>query len=577
MFHCTVPAGLVGLLLNCAQREGSSHSSQIDTDTDTPEDTGDCSASRWYLDDDADGYGDVSEHVLACEQPVGYVSNNTDCDDERCTINPGVEEICGDGLDNNCDGSANDCELSGTYSLTYWGESDADFSLYGPSGTLAGYTVAFADSNGDRYDDLVLGAPMAGSDGGAYLLQSPFFEETLELLAPDSAKNAGRSLASVRDLDYDGYDDIALGAYSAQFGEKENAGNVYFILGPLYADDGTIVLGEKDAQRGGEAVDDFAGNAIAGIGDVNTDKYADVLVGAYLESSGEYKAGAAYVLNGPITGIADLSTANAKLIGENQQDVAGGAVAAGGDVNDDGYKDLLVGAYGNDYGGSFAGAAYLVHGPVSGVQSLSAADARIFGKTIYGRAGYALAGGGDVNRDGYGDILVGAPQDDSGGSYAGAAYLVLGSVSGDMSLAYADATFIGDSQGRAGMALSIAGDVNDDGLEDIVIGAPYYNNEYDYDEDGVDELYPDAGRVSLFYAREDSFSGTYSLSEADASFIGGGNDYLGFAVASNGDTNADGYADILIGAMGVDTSASGDDYELSNSAGAAYLFYGNGL
>lgn len=579
MFHRSVaPLGLVGLLLSCGQKEKistHSHPSQ-DMDTAISSDTGDCAPSPWYADEDVDGYGDATKSILVCEQPAGYVSNNTDCDDNLCTVNPGAEEICGDGLDNNCDDSANACELSGTYSLTYWGDSDADVSFIGRPSTLTGYAVAFADSDGDGDDDIFISTPSAGESGGAYFLSSPYSGNRLELLAPDDADDAGISIAGVHDLDGDGYEDAALGALSAQFDEKENAGNVFFVSGPLYATNEILVLGEKDAQRGGEAAGDFAGNSVAGVGDINNDGYADVLVGAYTESSGMYKEGAAYLLNGPISGITDLSTANAKLIGENQQDVAGSSVAAGGDVNGDGNNDLLVGAYGNDYGGSYAGAAYLVYGPVNGTKSLSTADARLFGGTLYAEAGYAVAGGGDVNNDGYDDILVGAPENDYGGSYAGAAHLVLGPVPGDLSLACATATFIGDSQGNAGRALSLAGDIDNDGLEDILIGAPYYNNEYDSDKNGGDELRPDAGRVSLFYAHEgSSFSGMYLLSDADASFIGGGNDYVGFSVASNGDANNDGYADILIGAIGVDTSANSGT-ELENSAGAAYLFYGNG-
>ena len=128
-----------------------------------------------------------------------------------------------------------------------------------------------------------------------------------------------------------------------------------------------------------------------------------------------------------LTGDIDLSVADAKFIGEDANDQAGFSVASAGDVNGDGYDDLLVGALYDDDGGSQAGAAYLIFGPVTGDFDLSAADAKFIGEAASDYAGISVASAGDVNGDGYDDLLVGAYGDDDGGTNAGAAYILYGS------------------------------------------------------------------------------------------------------------------------------------------------------
>ena len=153
------------------------------------------------------------------------------------------------------------------------------------------------------------------------------------------------------------------------------------------------------------------------------------------------------------------------------------AVSDAGDVDNDGYDDVLVGAYGNDDGGSSAGAAYVVNGSSTGISdmSLSCADAQMLGETSSNYAGRSVASAGDINADGYDDVLVGSYYQSSGGySYNGAAYLVLGSTSGisDMSLTDADAKLDGEATSDyAGYSLSTAGDVDGDGNADILVGA----------------------------------------------------------------------------------------------------------
>ena len=154
-------------------------------------------------------------------------------------------------------------------------------------------------------------------------------------------------------------------------------------------------------------------------------------MGAYGDDTGGVSdAGAAYLILGSSSGISDMSlaSADAKLTGETSNDRAGWDVSTAGDVNGDGYDDVLVGAHQEDTGGTDAGAAYLVLGSSSGISdmSLSSADAKLTGESADDRAGISVSSAGDVNNDGYSDVLVGAFGEDTGGSDAGAAYLIWG-------------------------------------------------------------------------------------------------------------------------------------------------------
>jgi hypothetical protein len=160
---------------------------------------------------------------------------------------------------------------------------------------------------------------------------------------------------------------------------------------------------------------------------VNGDGFDDVLIGAFGNDAGGRYAGAAYLVLGSATpGDLPLFAADAAYTGEAGNDLAGGAVSVAGDVDGDGFDDLLVGAYGYS-GGSNAGAAYLVLGsPTPADLSLSAADARYTGEAADDYAGHSVSGARDVDGDGFDDLLVGAHYDDAGGTKAGAAYLLVG-------------------------------------------------------------------------------------------------------------------------------------------------------
>src|SRR5262249_28472230 len=155
----------------------------------------------------------------------------------------------------------------------------------------------------------------------------------------------------------------------------------------------------------GKAAGDEVGYSVAGPGDVDGDGQADLLLGAPYSDAGSVDGGAAYLLLGPVRSGLDLKDATALLVAEAAGDLAGQSVAGAGDVDGDGLADLLVGAYGNDAGGTDAGTTYLLSGPVGGEVDLGDATARMLGEVAGDKAGFAVAGAGDVDGDGLDDVL----------------------------------------------------------------------------------------------------------------------------------------------------------------------------
>jgi hypothetical protein len=359
---------------------------------------------------------------------------------------------------------------------------------------------------------------------------------TVTLQGTVPGETFGCSVASAGDVNGDSYADVIVGAY--QSGTAANpAGRAYIYFGGPRADD------RPDVTLTGEAAGDAFGVSVASAGDVNRDGFADVIVGAYENDAQGANAGRAYIFFGGPTMDAKPDVV---LSGEAAGDAFGYSVAGAGDVNHDGYADVVVGAYENSARGAGAGRAYVFYG---GPKPDVVADAILNGEAAGDRFGISVAGAGDVNGDGFDDVVVGAYQNDAGGIDAGRSYVYFGNAArlSDRPSAVMTGAAAGDA---FGFCVSGAGDVNKDGFADVVVGA-YHNNAGG----------KDAGRAYVF-------NGGKSVSTSpDAVFTGeAAGDAFGYAVGAAGDVNGDGYADVVVGAYGNDAGGS--------AAGRAYVYLG---
>ncbi|MFN8180155.1 MAG: FG-GAP-like repeat-containing protein [bacterium] len=288
----------------------------------------------------------------------------------------------------------------------------------------------------------------------------------------------------------------------------------------------------------GEAASDQFGGSVANAGDVNHDGFGDIIVGARANGAGGIQAGRAYLFLGRSV---PSSNPDVILTGQTQSQF-GNSVAGAGDVNGDGYDDIIVGAFLDSAVLGNAGRAYVYWG---GATPDSVADLVLDPEGADDLFGFSVASAGDFNGDGYGDVLVGAIRNDAGGADAGRAYLFFGGPSPD---SVPDVIMTGAGPGaQFGFAVASAGDVNGDGYGDVIVGAVPSGGGY--------------GRAYVF------FGGNPADGDADLILLGEtSNDGFGAAVGAAGDVNGDGYADFVVGAPA--SSANGP------GSGRAYVFLG---
>jgi hypothetical protein len=410
---------------------------------------------------------------------------------------------------------------------TFTGE--ADWERFGNSVASAG------DVNHDGFSDVMIGAyesDAGGVDAGrAYIY---FGGASMDSIADVTFTGEaifhyfGVSVSTAGDVNHDGFSDVIVGASGAD--------RAYLYLG------GTSMDNTADAVFIGGASGDHFGVSVASAGDVNRDGFSDVIIGAEANDSGGLDAGRAYLYFG---GASMNNVADVICNGEASGDYFGNSVSAAGDVNRDGFSDVIVGALWNDAGGYDAGRAYLYFG---GTNTNNNADVIFTGEASGNALGNSVSAAGDVNRDGFSDVIVGAYLDDGGGVDAGRAYLYFGGAGMDN---IADVIFTGEaSDDRFGISVSSAGDVNQDGFSDVIVGA-YWNRAGGYL----------AGRAYLY------LGGASMDNIADVVFTGeAGVDYFGYSVSTAGDVNHDGFSDVIVGAYSND--AGGFD------VGRAYIYFG---
>lgn len=296
----------------------------------------------------------------------------------------------------------------------------------------------------------------------------------------------------------------------------------------------------------GERADDNFGFAIARAGDLNGDGFEDLVVTAIFNDDTADAAGKAYVFFG---GPAFDRVADVVMFGEAPDEHFGVSADGAGDVNGDGFDDLIVGARFNDRGGSAAGAAFIFFG---GRPMDAEPDAILVGEAGDDWFGQSVSGAGDLDGDGFADVAVGAPFNDRAANAAGAAYVFLGGRAMD-SLPDLIVTGQGNDE-QVGWAVGGGGDVNGDGFDDIVVGA---------------RLFP----VSTAAGRALVYFGGRTLDDAPDVILNGefGGDWFGSAVGMLPDMDGDGFDEVGVGAIFADPIVNGQPV---SAAGKAYVYRG---
>lgn len=280
----------------------------------------------------------------------------------------------------------------------------------------------------------------------------------------------------------------------------------------------------------GDQFEEFFGFSVAGAGDVNGDGFDDVIIGAYRFDGGFFDEGRIFVFTGSSSGPSPIPAWTAD--GGQTGAWFGYSVASAGDVNGDGYADVIVGARLYDNLQVDEGRAFVYLGSSVGLGSVPAWT----GEPDQNRAsfGSSVASAGDVNHDGYDDVVVGAPDFDSPfNTDEGRAFLYLGSAAGPSgSPAWTGGS--GRFSSAYGFSVASAGDVNGDGYADIIVGAPLFDNAG----------FPDEGRVFVY-------GGSAAGLSAEPVWTADGNKtqaQFGYSVAGAGDVSNDGIGDVIIGA-----------------------------
>ncbi len=497
-------------------------------------------------------------------------------------------------------------------------------------GDLSGSSISGAgDFNGDGFADILISTKRHQySAGMSYLvfgkasgignvdlatLNAGATTDGFAIIGALSGDSSGFSLSGAGDINGDGFSDILIGApYADSQDEPYNsAGASYVLFGKAsgFTNINLAVLDSGNTDHGfailGGRRDDFAGGNVTGIGDINSDGFADILIdatGADGPNDSRELAGDAYILFGKASGFNTINLATLgfeatsdgfAIFGAQFNDRTGYGASGAGDFNGDGFADLLITAIradGPNDSRYAAGDTYVLFGKESGFTNIDLstlqAGATSDGFAIFGAhpndfSGSSASGAGNVNGDGYADILIGAPQadgpDDSRES-SGDSYVLFGKASAfnniDLATLYEGATADGFVlQGALdfdffGVSVSGAGDVNGDGFADILIGA--------HEADGPNDSRNEAGDSYVLFGKPTGFSNIdlstlNSGATPDGFTLFGAHNYdrSGRAVSAAGDFNGDGIADFLIGAEG----ANGPS-ETRTDAGETYVIFG---
>ncbi|MDF1734312.1 MAG: tandem-95 repeat protein [Minwuia sp.] len=455
------------------------------------------------------------------------------------------------------------------------------------TGDLAGRSIhAAGDVNNDGIEDIVMGIPFAdpGGDrsGQAIVVfgnNSGVNVDISDVIAGNGGfaingarflDAAGFSVSDLGDLNGDGFDDLLVSSHRTDK-NGNYAGSAHVVFGK--ADGTPVSLTDVESGIGGFNINGAAPHNQTGVdlsraGDVNGDGLEDLFISAHGDATNGYLSGASYVVFGRTTlsdiELSDVAAGDGGFIirGSNDYDHAGLVLDRAGDVNGDGLDDVIVGAPGADTNGLNSGAAFVIFGKADTAPvQITSIGTTVGGFVIAGgiageNAGGEVAGVGDVNGDGFDDLFVGSSNTTVSVSGNGDGYVVFGKADSSQ-ITLADVAALGqgfliegDEDAQTGIAAAGIGDINGDGLADLLLGAP-----------GDDTGGTDAGGAFVVLGKGDG--STVSLAGIAAGtenglFIQGAdaNGRAGDAVGSVSDLNGDGISELLIGAPNLPNSAT---------------------
>jgi len=483
----------------------------------------------------------------------------------RCASSAG--DLNGDGYSDVVVGAPFDNLPTGTTpgaAYVYYGSASGIGAA--PNVTLTSGLVGIADNfglgvdgagdvNGDGFEDLIVGSSTwrdnaaTPTEGGVFIYHGSAtgIATTPNYILQNNtnASYMGSSVAGLGDINGDGFSDIIAGGWLATYGPTSNEGAAWIFLGS--ATGLNPVFRHRLEQNFGGAQ---FGYAVGAAGDVNGDGFNDVVIGAHkirIPTAAPAITGGIYIYHGSANalgvGLNPPATLTFTTTGYSTRN--GWSVGSAGDVNGDGYSDVIISDWQDQVGPEVSeGAALIYHGSATGLSNIPATV--IDGGLANRYFGHSSSTAGDVNGDGYADVIIGCLQWANGQSNEGAAFLHLGSPTGISSSAFLRyETNIANA--FMGEWVSTAGDVNGDGFSDMIVGAPSLSG----------------GRAFIYHG------GTYNVSTTPATTRSSGiaNAQLGSSVANAGDINGDGYSDAIVGAPGAANGQAGE--------GLAYVHYGS--
>jgi hypothetical protein len=420
------------------------------------------------------------------------------------------------------------------------------------SNSLMGCAVASAgDVNGDGYSDVIVGArqyiygtyPQTG-EGAVFLFlgSANGVSSTPAAMLKSNmiGDQFGFSVSSAGDVNRDGFSDVIIGAPYYKNGQDDEG--AFFIYHGSSAGINMIPAAIVESNLPGAPQ---LGYSVSCAGDVNKDGFSDA---PNYDKNGLESVGAAFIYHGSANGI--ITTAAARVETNQWAAQLGFSVAGAGDVNGDGYSDIITGAPGFDNGQTDEGAAFVYFGSANGI--ITSSPVMLECNQAGAELGFSVATAGDINSDHLSDVVISAMLYSNGQYEEGAVFIFYGKPG---SISTIPATIIESNQtiSAFGHSVASAGDVNGDGFIDIIVGAPAYKDAQSI-----------GGAVFLYFGSPTGINISTPLIFKDNPDNGN----LGFSVASAGDVNKDGVSDIIAGAI---FYAHGQFAE-----GAAFVYHGFG-